>query len=160
VPAPAPEIVEVSLDILDGAAHFYANYVCADGKFISVGAIEPQFYKVLCNKLNVSDEIQTSQYTREKWPVYKAKFTGIFAAQPQSHWTELFAGTDACVAPIEDMHSAAQHPHLRARSSFATPGGVLQPAPAPRFSQTPSRIGGAPPDIDADRDEVLADWGL
>ncbi len=151
---------ERQTNLLDGAAHFYATYTCADGKYISVGAIEPQFYNLLCDKLNLSKEIRDAQYDRGKWPVFKAKIAGIFAAHPQTHWTQLFAGTDACVAPVEDMFSATEHPHIKARNSFVEPDGILQPAPAPRFSETPGHIGGPPPQIDGDRQAILADWKI
>ncbi|MBL4616899.1 MAG: CoA transferase [Robiginitomaculum sp.] len=147
-------------NLLDGAAHFYATYVCADGKYIAVGAIEPKFYEILCDKLELGDDLRQQQYAKEKWPIFKSVLSGIFANQPLAHWIKLFEASDACVAPVEDMISAAEHPHIKARDSMLTLDGVLQPAPAPRFSATASYIGSKPPSIDGDRKQILHDWGI
>jgi len=147
-------------NLLDGGAHFYGTYVCSDGKYIAVGAIEPQFYNLLCDKLQLSSDLRENQYDRKKWPVFKAQLSGVLAKQPLKHWTALFEGSDACVAPVEDMISAMQHPHIQARNSLVEIENVLQPAPAPRFSKTPGAIGGPPPVPGANRSEVLADWDL
>ena len=151
---------ERNSNLLDGAAHFYSTYVCADGKYIAVGAIEPKFYEILCNKLKLNDDLRQQQYEKEKWPVFKSVLSGIFASQPLSHWIKLFEATDACVAPVEDMLSAADHPHIKARCSMLTLDDVLQPAPAPRFSNTSSYIASKPPSIDSDRKQILDDWGI
>ncbi len=147
-------------NILDGGAHFYASYVCADGKFMAVGAIEAKFYNELCDKLNLGEEFRKHQYDRDTWPVLSAKLAGIFAAHPQQYWRVHFANSDACVIAIEDMISAAKHPQIIARNSLLNLDGIVQPAPAPRFSKTPSKIKGPPPGLDADPADILRAWDL
>lgn len=145
-------------NLLDGAAHFYATYVCSDGKFIAVGAIEPQFYDILCDKLALNDDLRVNQYTNDKWPVFKSILAGVFASKTQQCWVDIFNGLDACVAPVEDMLSAANHPQIKARKALGVIDGVLQPTPAPRFSTTKSYIANKPPTIDGNRDQIMSDW--
>jgi alpha-methylacyl-CoA racemase len=147
-------------NILDGGAHFYGCYVCSDGKFMAVGAIEPQFYAMMCDGLALDDEIRNNQFDQAKWPLFKARMAGVFANKTQTHWTNKFEGSDACISPVEDMLSAADNPHIKARGAMVSPGGVLQPAPAPRFAKTPTAISGPPPTPGADRDVVLRDWEI
>lgn len=145
-------------NILDGGAHFYRTYACQDGKFISVGAIEPQFHRILCEKLALPDAMQSAQYDQTKWPEFTAKLAQIFAAQPLAYWAELFAGTDACVAPVEDMQDMGSDPHMQARGIMREgAGGIVQPVPAPRYDGEVAAFG-TPPAPGADREAILQDW--
>ena len=122
---------------LDGGAHFYGTYACADGKRIAVGAIEPQFYAQLLSVAGIDDADFQAQWDRARWPRLKSKLAAVFATRTQAEWARLFEGTDACVAPVLDMTEAPRHPHNQSRQTFFDLDGVVQPAPAPRFSRTP-----------------------
>jgi alpha-methylacyl-CoA racemase len=127
-------------NLLDGGAHFYDTYRCADGKYVSIGPIEPQFYALFLHKAGITDPDFAQQWDRARWPELKARVAAHLATRPRDEWCELFAGSDACVAPVLDMDEAPKHPHNRARGTFIEVGGVTQPAPAPRFSRsTPAR---------------------
>jgi alpha-methylacyl-CoA racemase len=146
-------------NLLDGGAPFYDTYRCADGKWLSVGAIEPQFYALLIRKTGLTDVDLTRQWQRSDWPAMKARFTALFESRTRDAWCALLEGTDACVAPVLDMDEAPQHPHNRERGTFIEVGGVMQPAPAPRFSRsTPERPRAPTPGADAAAS--LAAWGL
>lgn len=119
------------VNLLDTGAAFYDSYECADGKFVAVGALEPHFYAALCAKLGI-DEPQMS-------PDLDERLTALFKSRSRDEWCALLEGSDACVAPILSLAEAPEHPHNRARGTFVSAGGVLQPAPAPRFSATPAR---------------------
>ncbi|MEA1012958.1 CaiB/BaiF CoA-transferase family protein [Sphingosinicella sp. LY1275] len=119
------------VNLLDTGAAFYDSYECADGKFLAVGALEPHFYAALCAKLGI-DGPQMS-------PDLGERLTALFKTRSRDEWCALLEGSDACVAPILSLAEAPEHPHNRARGTFVTAGGVLQPAPAPRFSATPAR---------------------
>ena len=144
-------------NMLDGGAHFYRTYRCADGKHLSVGAIEPQFYALLRKIAGMADAAFDAQRDQAAWPDLQDKAAAIFATKTRDEWTRLLEGTDACVAPVLSLAEAPEHPHLRARGSFVEVDGVRQPAPAPRFSRTPSAIQAsvANQDIAA----LLTDWG-
>jgi alpha-methylacyl-CoA racemase len=140
-------------NLLDGGAPFYATYACADGKFIAVGAIEPQFYARLLELTGTFDPALARQ---DDWPALKEQFAALFATRTRDAWCALLEGTDVCFAPVLDMDEAPRHPHNAARRTFVDVDGVTQPAPAPRFSRTPGQAGAvAAPDGAA----VLADWG-
>jgi alpha-methylacyl-CoA racemase len=145
-------------NFLDGGAPFYATYACADGKFIAVGAIEPQFYAQLLALTGASDPAFARQWDGDDWPALKARFAALFATRTRDAWCALLEGTDACFAPVLDMDEAPRHPHNAARATFVDVDGVTQPAPAPRFSRTPGRPGAvsAP---GQDGAAILADWG-
>ena len=145
-------------NLLDGGAHFYDTYQCRDGKWISVGAIEPQFYALLLAKTGIGDPDFDAQWDRERWPRLKDKLARVIAGRTRDEWCALFDGTDACVAPVLDMDEAPLHPHNRSRATFTEVGGVVQPAAAPRFSRTPPAAP-RPPQTASDPD-VLLDWGL
>jgi alpha-methylacyl-CoA racemase len=137
-------------NLLDGGAPFYRPYLCADGKWISVGAIEPQFYALLVDKIGMGGTINLkAQRDRTTWPETAQKFADRFATRTRDEWCALLEGTDACVAPILDMDEVARHPHNVARSSFIELDGAVHPGPAPRFSATPCHT-----------EEVLAEWGV
>ncbi len=146
-------------NLLDGGAHFYDTYRCADGKYVSIGPIEPQFYALFLQKAGITDPDFAHQWDRARWPELKARVAAHLATRPRDEWCELFAGSDACVAPVLDMDEAPKHPHNQARGTFIEVGGVIQPAPAPRFSRsTPARP--APPVPGVTDTGVLADWGF
>jgi len=126
-------------NLLDGAAPFYRCYACADGKFVAVGALEPQFYRQFLAGMDVTPD-DYPQYDREKWPQMAQKFSEIFARKPRDQWTAIFADTDACVTPVLTWSEAPNHPHHQARSAYVVREGLCQPACAPRFSDTPTAI--------------------
>ena len=142
---------------LDGAAHFYDTYRTKDGKWLAVGAIEPQFYAALLKGLGLDDEDPAEQWDSQKWPDKKRRFADVIASRTRDEWVDAFDGLDACVAPALDPVEATTHPHALARGQFFTDGnGSPQPMPAPRFDRTPTTT---PVDhVDTDLATVLADW--
>jgi crotonobetainyl-CoA:carnitine CoA-transferase CaiB-like acyl-CoA transferase len=120
--------------LLDGP-HWYGSYACADGDWISIGALEPQFYALLLDKLGLTDEPDFQRpYDPRTWAALRQRLAHIFAGQPRQHWVDLMEGSDACFAPVLDPRSSMAHPHMAARGIYSEPAGVLQAAPAPRFS--------------------------
>ena len=150
---------EREANMLDGGAPFYDTYGCLDGKYLSVGAIEPQFYAQLLALSGASDPEFTKQWSQPRWPQLKEKFAALFATRTRDDWCALLEGTDACVAPVLDMAEAPLHPHNAARGSFIEIDGVTQPAPAPRFSRTAPEAGAAAAAPGQHSAAVLADWG-
>lgn len=144
---------------LDGAAPFYRCYTCSCGGFVAVGALEPQFYAILVEKLGLPDTYRQSQNDKDLWPERSAEFARIFASRTRDAWAGHFDGTDACVAPVLTFAEAASHPHMAARRNLTTCAGVTQSAPAPRFSRSALRAVTAPRDLGADTETVLADLG-
>jgi alpha-methylacyl-CoA racemase len=142
-------------NFLDGGAHFYGVYECACGNFISIGSIEPQFYALLRQLAGLTDAGFDAQMDRKAWPGLKQKLAEIFKTKTREQWCSIMEGTDVCFAPVLTMIEAPQHPHMAARKVFVSRHGVTQPAPAPRFSRTPSAI--REPAI-ADIAEVTAAW--
>ena len=147
-------------NLLDGGAHFYDTYQCSDGKWVSIGSIEPQFYALLLEKTGISDPAFKAQMDRGAWPDLKAKLAAVIATKTQSEWCALMEATDVCFAPVLDLDEAPKHAHNVARQTFVELAGVTQPAPAPRFSKTPGAIQGPPPAIGAHDKEALRDWGF
>jgi alpha-methylacyl-CoA racemase len=127
----------------DGGAHFYDVYECADGKYVSVGAMEPQFYALLREKCGLSGAAFDRQWDAARWSELKDKVAEVFRTRTRQQWCELLEGSDVCFAPVLDLDEAPRHPHNRARATFAEVDGIRQPAPAPRFSATPA--GPCPP---------------
>ena len=127
-------------NFLDGGAHFYGIYECACGNFISIGSIEPQFYALLRQHAGLSDPAFDAQMDRKAWPELKATLVEVFKRKTREEWCKSMEGTDICFAPILTMAEAPKHPHMAARNVFVERHGVTQPAPAPRFSRTPSAI--------------------
>jgi alpha-methylacyl-CoA racemase len=123
-------------NLLDTGAPFYDTYETSDGRYMSVGAIEPQFYAALLEGLGVVGDDLPGQFAKDEWPIVKARFTEVFKQRTQAEWTAIFDGTDACVAPVLGLGEVAAHPHNAARGAFVEVAGVTQPAPAPRFSRT------------------------
>ena len=127
-------------NFLDGGAHFYGVYECACGKFISIGSIEPQFYALLRQLAGLEDQGFEAQMDRAAWPTLRRKLADVFKTKTRDEWCKIMEGTDVCFAPVLTMAEAPQHPHMAARKTFVNRHGVTQPAPAPRFSRTPSAI--------------------
>jgi alpha-methylacyl-CoA racemase len=147
-------------NLLDGGAHFYDTYQCSDGKWISIGSIEPQFYALLLEKTGITDPEFQNQMDRSAWPSLKAKLAEVLKTKSQAEWCAIMDATDICFAPVLDLEEAPKHSHNVARETFVTLDGVVQPAPAPRFSATPGVIQGPPPKIGAHNDEALTEWGF
>ncbi|MGE6743580.1 CaiB/BaiF CoA transferase family protein [Allorhizobium pseudoryzae] len=129
-------------NLLDGGAPFYRCYECADGKYVAVGALEPQFFALLLKGLGI-DPASYRQNDRSEWQRMKDEFTTIFRTRSRDDWDQIFAGSDACVSPVLTMSEATTHPHATARDGYIRIGDVMHPAPAPRFGRTPSEIGDA-----------------
>ncbi len=129
---------ERASNLLDGAAPFYDTYACADGRFIAVGALEPQFYAELRERCGIDDPLFDLQLDTARWPELKRRLADIFRGRTRDEWCELLEGTDACFAPVLDWDEAPAHAHNRARGSYVDIDGVMQPAPAPRFSRSAS----------------------
>jgi alpha-methylacyl-CoA racemase len=147
-------------NMLDGAAHFYDVYECADGEYISVGSIEPQFYALLIEKAALDPEEFADQHNREKWPDLKARLEEVFKSKTREEWCAIMEGTDVCFAPVLNFMEAPDHPANVAREVYVEVDGLVQPAPAPRFSRTPSSVRHGPHEIGADTDEVLGAMGF
>jgi alpha-methylacyl-CoA racemase len=147
-------------NLLDSGAHFYEVYETREGRHISIGALEPQFYALLLEKLGVDAGDWGHQYDARRWPENKARLEEIFKTRTRDEWCELLEGTDACFAPVLDLHEAPVHDHNRARHTYLQREGIVQPAPAPRFSRTRPEV---PPGDNHPRAElhgVLRDWGV
>jgi alpha-methylacyl-CoA racemase len=146
---------ERGTNVLDTGAHFYEVYETADGGYMAVGAIEPQFYAELLRILEVPAE-EAPQWRRELWPDLKLRFAEIFATRTRAEWTRLSETADACTTPVLTLAEAPAHPHHVARQSFRRQGDACLPAPAPRFSGVPPLIAETPPDTA----KALPSWGL
>ncbi|HEX6000312.1 MAG TPA: CaiB/BaiF CoA-transferase family protein [Hyphomicrobiaceae bacterium] len=151
---------ERGVNVLDTGAPWYDTYQTSDGKWLAVGAIEKRFYEAFVAGLGLDASTLPSQHDRAGWPELRHRFAEAIAGRTRDEWEGLFAGTDACVAPVLGLGEVAQHSHNAARGTFVTRDGVLQPAPAPRFSRTVPEMGPAPRPLGADTDAVLADVGL
>jgi alpha-methylacyl-CoA racemase len=147
-------------NLLDGGAPFYDTYECADGEWVAVGPIEPQFYTLFLAKAGIDDPRMLRQFDTASWPHMKSRLREIFLTKTRAEWCSLLEGSDACVAPVLDMREAPQHPHNVARGTFVNVAGVTQPAPAPRFSRTPASPPIPAEPVGARAEEALATWGL
>lgn len=147
--------------IFDSGAPFYDSYACSDGGYMAVGAIEPQFFAELVTRLGLTDRLDLArQRDRATWPHQRALFTAAFAAHPRAHWESVFGDVDACVTPVLDMDEAPHHPHNRARRTFVEVDGVIQAAPAPRFSGTPTGMPRGAPPVGRDSHAILTELGI
>ena len=147
-------------NLLDGGSHFYDTYECKDGKFISLGSIEPQFYALLCQIAELDESIFGKQMSRDSWPEQKEAIKKIILDKTRDEWCELMEGTDVCFAPVLDMSEAPKHPHNIERKTFIDLEGVTQPAPAPRFSRTEPEVVSSPSIVGEHTDEVLTSIGF
>jgi alpha-methylacyl-CoA racemase len=147
-------------NMLDSGAHFYEVYETSDGEHMAVGAIEPQFYAELLERLALSGEALPRQMDRKSWPEMKARFSSVFKARTQAEWCAVFEGSDACVAPVLSIVAAQAHPHNVERGAFVAVDGVSQPAPAPRFSRSTPSVRSAPDQPGASTDAALSAWGF
>ncbi len=147
-------------NLLDGGSHFYDTYECKDGKFISIGSIEPQFYALLCQIAELDEKVFSKQMSRDLWPEQKEEIKKIFLKKTRDEWCELMEGTDVCFAPVLDMSEAPHHPHNKERKTFIDLEGVTQPAPAPRFSRTEPEVVSSPSIVGEHTSEVLSSIGL
>jgi len=147
-------------NMLDGGAHFYDTYECSDGKFISLGSIEPQFYKLLCDLAGFDDNLSSDQMSRDDWPEKKKAVKDIILTKTREEWCRIMEGTDVCFAPVLNMEEAPNHPHNKARDTFIELEGVTQPAPAPRFSRTQPEVQSSPSLVGEHTDEILQSLNL
>ncbi|MED5385170.1 MAG: CaiB/BaiF CoA-transferase family protein [Pseudomonadota bacterium] len=145
---------------LDGGAFYYGSYECSDGKYISLGSLEPQFYALLLEKCGITDETFKEQSDQEAWPIKREKMEALFKTKTQQEWCGILEGTDVCFAPVLNLKEAPDHPHNKTRQTFVKVQGVTQPAPAPRFSRTQGKIQSPAALTGENTEEVLSDWGF
>jgi len=149
---------ERGTNMLDTGAPYYDTYECADGRYVSVGAIESQFYAAMLAGLGLDPADLPAQNDRSRWPELRAKFTEVFASRDRDHWAKVFADSDACVTPILAFGEVETEPHITERNTFYQTGGGLQPLPAPRFSRSSPDEPRPPGQPGADTEAVLNDW--
>ena len=147
-------------NMLDGGAPFYDTYETSDGKYVGLGSIEPQFYALLREKAGLTDAEFDHQHDKSKWPSLKAKLAAVIKTKTRDEWDALMLGTDVCYAPILSLDEAPHHAHNKSRDTFLTIDGVVQPAPAPRFSRTVSKVAGGIPAGGEHNEAALKDWGF
>jgi alpha-methylacyl-CoA racemase len=145
-------------NLLDGGAPYYGTYETAEGRYVAVGAIEPAFFATLCERIGVAPALRDAQGDRARWPALRAEFARLFKERTRDEWQAALEDSDACIAGVLTLGEAAAHPHHVARKSFVDVEGVRHPAPAPRFSRTPSAIQGAAPNSASDMQDILARW--
>lgn len=151
---------ERGTNMLDTGSHFYDVYECSDGRYISIGAIEPQFYAELLRHTGLADDPDfAKQNSRSRWPELKERIAALFATKTRDEWCEIMDATDVCFAPVLTLAEAPQHPHNVHRNVFTEVAGITQPSPSPRFSRTEAIIAGPPRHPGQDTDTVLADVG-
>ena len=151
---------ERGTNLLDTGAPFYEVYECSDGRFVAVGALEPQFHAALLEVMGIGAEELPRQMDREQWAASKPRYAEVFKTRTRDEWVARAEGTDACLAPVLAMGEVHLDPHNQARQTFVEIGGVIQPGPAPRFERTPSSLP-TPPVWPGERGaEALADWGM
>jgi alpha-methylacyl-CoA racemase len=151
---------ERGVNVLDSGAPWYETYATRDGGYFAVGAIEPRFYAEFLRRAGLADEPLPGQYDRSGWPVLRDCFARTFARKDRAEWERIFEGADACAYPVLTFAEAAAHPHAVARAAHVDVEGVVQPAPAPRFSRTHGEVRGGPPERGAQGLRALADWGF
>jgi len=151
---------ERGTNLLDGGAHFYDSYETADGEYICIGSIEPQFYALLVEKAGLDPEQFAPQMDASRWPDLKATLTEVFKSKTQAEWCDIMEGTDVCFAPVLSIFDAPEHPHNKARQTFVSHDGLVQPAPAPRFSRSTPEISGPARFAGEDTLAVLRDAGF
>jgi len=147
-------------NMLDSGAPWYDTYECRDGGHVAIGSIEGKFYAVLIEKLGLDPAILPKQHDRRRWPSLRAAIAAAFRTKSRDEWCAIMEGSDICFAPVLGLDEAPRHPHMAARGTFASPDGVMQPAPAPRFSRTPGSIARKPPTRGEGGEQALAEWGV
>jgi alpha-methylacyl-CoA racemase len=152
--------MERGRNLLDGAAPFYDSYETRDGKYVAVGALEPQFFELLKEKTGLAGADLPAQNDVRRWPELKSRLEELFRTRTRQEWCDLLEGSDACFAPVLDFEEAPGHPHHQARGTYMELDGMTQPAPAPRFSRTPAEVRFPPRPPGGDLDDVLRDWGV
>jgi alpha-methylacyl-CoA racemase len=145
---------------LDGGTPWYSVYETSDSRHVSVGAIEERFYRELLRGLGLDAEVLPDRRERAGWPRLRERFAEVFRTKTRDEWSLVFEGIDACFSPVLSLTEAPEHPHNKARRTFVEVDGVVQPAPAPRFSRTPGRIQHAPAQNGTKTIDALRDWGL
>jgi alpha-methylacyl-CoA racemase len=151
---------ELGVNVLDTGAPFYDTYETADGKFVALGSLEPQFYAELLQRLGLADDGLPAQMDRTGWHTLRERFTKVFKSKTRDEWDDILRGSDACYAPVLTMSEAANDEHIKARRTIIERDGVPQPAPAPRFSRTEPEVQRSAPWPGQHTDEALRDWGL
>ncbi len=151
---------ERGVNVIDSGAHFYDTYETADGKYVSVGSIEPKFYAELLRLGGLEGENLPPQFDQDHWPETSARLARLFKSKSRDEWCEIMEGSDVCFAPVLSFDEVAGHPHNRARETFVEVDRVLQPAPAPRFSRSEAAIQGPPARRGQHTRPALADWGV
>jgi alpha-methylacyl-CoA racemase len=151
---------ERGTNVLDSGAHFYEVYETADGKYISIASVEPQFYAALMTQLGDEVEGMDNQWDMDNWPEYKARLADLFRRRSRDEWDAIFEHADICYAPVLSLAEVRHHPHHRARGTYLDDGKIWQPAPAPRFSRTPGEIRRPPAEIGAHSREILEQFGF
>jgi alpha-methylacyl-CoA racemase len=151
---------EPGTNILDTGAHFYDVYETSDGKCVSIGSIEPQFYAELLRLSGLDGADLPAQHDRAQWPAMKERLAALFRTKTRDEWCRIMEGTDVCFAPVLSLREAPAHPHNVARKAFVEVEGAIQPAPAPRFSRTPAAVQRPPAAPGEHTDEVLGEWGF
>jgi alpha-methylacyl-CoA racemase len=151
---------ERSDNLLDGGAPFYRSYETSDGRYVAVGALEPQFYANLIAALGLTGEDLPAQMDRGAWPAMRERFAAIFRTRSRDEWVAATAGRDACVSPVLDLDEAPGHPHLSARETYADFAEARHPSPAPRFDRTPAELRRPAPAAGEHSLEALAEWGV
>lgn len=146
--------------MFDGGAHFYGTYECSDGRYVAIGSMEPKFYAELLERLGLDTDVNPPQMDPRHWPAMRARLNAVFRTRTRDQWCEVFRDVDACIAPVLDWDEAPCHPQNEAREAFVVIDGVVQPAPAPRFSRTPGAVSRGPARAGEHTDEVLAEWGF
>ena len=154
------DATERESNMLDGGAHFYDTYECADGEYISIGSIEPQFYALLKERAGLTEEDFGAQNDQSQWSAMKEKLTTVIKQKTQAQWSEIMEGTDVCFAPVLNILDAPKHPANIARNTYIEVDGLVQPAPAPRFGRTPSEVRHGGHDVGQDTDAILMEMGF
>ena len=147
-------------NLIDGGAPFYRCYETSDGKFVSIGALEPQFFAIVVEKLGLEEGWNAWRMDKDRWAELTRILEGIFTGKTRDEWNELFEGSDACVAPVLDWDEAPRHPHMAARGVYMQRAGVTQAAPAPRFSRTASQVSDGVHSGDSDVPAILGEIGF
>jgi alpha-methylacyl-CoA racemase len=147
-------------NLLDGGAPFYDTYETADGKYVSIGALEPKFFAEMAERIGLDARFIKGQYERKLWPEMRTEMTRILRAKTRDEWCKLLEGSDACFAPVLSIEEAPHHPHAQARQAFIDVAGVVQPGPAPRFDRSTPEPARPAPAVGAHTDEVLAEAGF